>query len=94
MVELSLEPTQPNTQWIIYVDDSSNTKESGAGIILEGSAGLTIEQSLRFDFKTTNNQARYEAIIAGLNLAKEMETEEIQCRSDSKPAIGHLTGEF
>ena len=61
---------------------------------MEGPAGLTIEQSLRFDFKTTNNQAEYEAIIAGLSLAKEMGAKEIQCRSDSKLTAGHLTGEF
>ena len=94
LVELSPEPASPSTQWVIYVDGSSNAKGSGAGIILEGPAGLTIEQSLRFDFKTTNNQAEYEAIIAGLSLAKEMGAEEIQCRSDSKLTVGHLTGEF
>jgi len=54
-MELSPEPASPNTQWIIYVDGSSNTKGSGVEIILEGSAGLTIEQSLRFDFETTNS---------------------------------------
>ena len=61
---------------------------------MERPARLTIEQSLRFDFKTTNNQAEYEAIIAGLSLAKEMGAEEIQCRSDSKLIVGRLTGEF
>jgi len=93
-VELSPEPTSPSTQWVIYVDGSSNTKGSRAGIILEGPAGFTIEQLLRFDFKTTNNQAEYEAIITGLSLAKKMGAEEIQCRSDSKLTVGHLTGEF
>jgi len=76
-VELSSDPASPNTQWVIDVDGSSNAKGSGVGIILEGPAGLTIEQSLRFDFKTTNNQAEYEAIIAGLSLAKEMGAEEV-----------------
>jgi len=92
LVELS--PTSPNTQWISYVDRSSNTKGSGVEIILEGPVGLTIEQSLRFDFKTTINQAEYEAIIARRNLARETGAKEIQCRSDSKSTVDHLTGEF
>jgi len=61
---------------------------------MEGPTGLTIEQSLRFDFKTTSNWPKHEAIIAGLNLAKEMGAEEVQCRSDSKLTVGHLTEEF
>jgi len=58
------------------------------------SSGLTIEQSLRFDLKTMNNQAEYEATIACLNLAKEMGAEEVQCQSNSKLTVGHLTGEL
>ena len=33
---------------------------------------MLIEQSLRFAFKASNNQAEYEALIAGILLAKEM----------------------
>jgi len=32
-----------------------------------------LEQSLNFDFKTSNNQTEYEAILTGLTLANEME---------------------
>jgi len=46
-------------RWVI------ECKGSGAGVILEGLTRLTIEQFLRFEFKTTNNQVEYEAIIAG-----------------------------
>ena len=41
-------------------------------MILEGPNGLLIEQALRFAFKASNNQAEYEALIAGMLLAKEM----------------------
>jgi len=41
-----------------------------------------------------NNQAEYEATIACLNLAKEMGAEEVQCQSNSKLTVGHLTGEL
>jgi len=45
---------------------------SGADVILEGPNRLLIEQALRFAFKASNNQAEYEALIAGMLLAKEM----------------------
>ncbi|MCI61502.1 gag-pol polyprotein, partial [Trifolium medium] len=55
------------------VDGSSNLRGSGAGVVLKGPDGVLIEQSLRFAFKASNNQAEYEALIAGMKLAKEME---------------------
>jgi len=57
--------------WLLSVDGSSNLKGSGAGIILEGPRDVLIEQSLRFEFKASNNQAEYEALIVGMNLAAE-----------------------
>ena len=60
------------SQWMLSVDGSSNQQGSGAGIVLEGFNGLLIEQALRFAFKASNNQAEYEALIAGMLLAKEM----------------------
>jgi len=38
---------------------------------MEGQNGLLIEQTLRFAFKASNNQTEYEALIAGILLAKE-----------------------
>jgi len=53
LTEPGLEPNP--TKWTIHVDGSSNTKGSGAGIVLESNSGLLLEQSLRFDFPTSNN---------------------------------------
>ena len=75
MVELSSEATRvegDDFRWVLSVDGSSNQQGSGVGVILEGPNGVLIEQSLRFAFKASNNQAEYEALIAGILLAKEM----------------------
>ena len=53
------------------MDGSSNNKGAGADIVLEGPGELLVEQSLQFGFKTSNNQAEYEALIAGLELAQD-----------------------
>jgi len=58
---------------VLYVDDSSNKTDNEARIVLEGSGSIRIEQSLNFDFKASNNQVEYEALVAGLFLAKDME---------------------
>ena len=51
---------------MLYVDRSSNRRGSGVGVILEGSNKIVLKYSLKFDFKATNNQAEYEALVAGL----------------------------
>ncbi|MCI51251.1 gag-pol polyprotein, partial [Trifolium medium] len=74
VLELTNPPNESKPRpWTLSVDDSSNLRGSGAGVVLEGPDGVLIEQSLRFAFKASNNQAEYEALIAGMKLAKEME---------------------
>lgn len=54
------------------MDSTSGWASRGAGVVLEGSGGFLLEQSLIFKFKASNNQAKYEALIAGLQLAQNM----------------------
>ena len=75
--------------WILYVDGSSNKKGSGAGIVLEGPRHFQIDTTLKFEFKTSNNQVEYEALIAGLILARDMALKVI-CKSDSQLIMGHI----
>ena len=60
----------------------SNLKGSGVVIILEGLEGVMIEQSLRFDFKASNNQAKYEALITSLQFVKEMGATNLTMKCD------------
>ncbi|RDX65339.1 hypothetical protein CR513_56006, partial [Mucuna pruriens] len=45
---------------------TNEDNRSKAGMILEGSNGVLIEQSLHFEFKANNNQAEYETLLAGI----------------------------
>ena len=56
--------------WSIYTDGSFNRKTGGAGIVLLSPEGDAIECMVRLDFPATNNESEYEALIAGLDLAK------------------------
>ena len=77
----SAEPTE-NTQtttdipiWRLSVDGVANAQGSGARLILTSPEGIDIEYALRFGFQASNNEAEYEAVIAGLNLAHSMEVD-------------------
>lgn len=75
-MEATMEPTKPPT-WKLFIDGSSGETGSGAGIFLESSEGHKLNCAVRFDFKTSNNAAEYEALLAGLRLAKEMKVKRL-----------------
>jgi hypothetical protein len=49
---------------------------------------------LRFAFKVSNNQAEYEALLAGMKLAKEMDITDLKAKSDSQLVTNQVSGEF
>jgi hypothetical protein len=53
-----------------------------------------LNDSLRLEFRTTNNEAEYEAVITGLRLALELGADFVEVRSDSQVIVGHVQGEF
>lgn len=80
--------------WKLYVDGSSNVKGSGTGIILEGPDDISLEQSVRLDFLASNDQAKYEAILAGMNLALELGVKRLKAFSDSQLVTSQVSGEY
>jgi len=89
-----LQHTTEEDQWTLYIDGSSNLKGACVSIVLEGPNHILIEKSLHFAFKTSNNQAEYEAILVGLSLAREIGVKTLIWKTDSKLTIGHLNDEF
>ena len=69
------------------MDGSSNEGGSGVGLILVRPKGHQMHCALRFRFKASNNEAEYEALIAGLNLAKEMKVKSLEIFSYSQLVI-------
>ena len=71
------EPNKPECQsqaptWKLFVDGSSNECHAGAGVILITLEGHRFHCAIRFDFTASNNEAKYEELLAGLWLAKDM----------------------
>ena len=57
-------------QWSIHTNGSSNRQVNEAGIVLHSLEGNEIKCMVRLDFPTTKNEAEYETLVAGLDLAK------------------------
>ncbi|GFZ01910.1 hypothetical protein Acr_15g0005190 [Actinidia rufa] len=66
-----------HSQWILNVDGSSTNTSSGAGIILVTPEGHKLEYAIRFKFPASNNEAEYEALLAGLQMARRMGAEHV-----------------
>ena len=48
-----------------------------ARVVIQTPVGGKIERMIRLDFPTTNNEAEYEALVAGLDLAKAVGAEDV-----------------
>ncbi|XP_024038334.1 uncharacterized protein LOC112097367 [Citrus clementina] len=80
--------------WQVSVDGSSGERGSRAGIVLEGPEGEEISYAVKLEFAATNNQAEYEALIAGLELAKAVKADRVNIRTDSQLVANHVSERF
>ena len=92
----SIEPTE-TTQltsdlpiWRLSLDGAANAQGSGAGLILTSPDGIDVEYALRFGFQASNNEAEYEAVNVGLNLAHSMEADQLEVCSDSQLLVKQI----
>jgi len=94
LADFAAELQGPTSSLILFVDGSSDKRNAGAGIVIEGQGGFTADHSLQFKFKASNNQAEYEALIVGLRLAKDLGAKKIKCNTDSRLVVGQVQGEY
>ncbi|XP_024039539.1 uncharacterized protein LOC112098145 [Citrus clementina] len=80
--------------WKIYVDGSSNSHGSGAGVIIIDPNKVKICYALQFGFKASNNEAEYEAIIAGLRMSKALGAKMVHIKSDSQLVVSQITAQY
>ncbi|GJV81105.1 reverse transcriptase domain-containing protein [Tanacetum coccineum] len=80
--------------WILFTDGSSCVDGSGAGLILTNPEGMEFTYALRFEFTATNNEAEYEALLAGLRIAARMGVRNLEANVDSRLVANHVLGEY
>jgi len=94
LAEMTFSMEDNTEEWIVFVDGSSNSKGSGAGIIIENNKGIVVEISLGLSFPVTNNTAEYEAFLVGLRTAQDLGDKKVKIFTDSQSVASQVTGEF
>ncbi|XP_031101915.1 uncharacterized protein LOC116005818 [Ipomoea triloba] len=81
-------------EWEIATDGSSCNQGAGAGIVLTSPEGFKVYYALSLAFSPTNNEAEYEAFIAGLCHARSLGARHVRIRTDSALVVGQVIGAF
>ena len=63
-------------------------------MVIQTPEGDKIECMIRLDFPTTNNEAEYEALVAGLDLAKAAGAENMIIHCDSQVITSQINGDY
>ena len=79
-------------KWVINVDGSSTLYVGGIGVILKSSKGDKLRYAARLQYQTTNDEAEYEALLKGLELAKSLDAESVIVQGDSQLIINQVNG--
>ena len=53
-----------------------------------------MEKSLRYGFPTTNNEAEYETLLAGMAMVSKLGGKVVEVFSDSRLMVRQVNGEF
>ncbi|KAL2235115.1 UNVERIFIED_CONTAM: Retrovirus-related Pol polyprotein from transposon [Sesamum indicum] len=100
ITELSSDPKEPDapdhtcSKWMLHVDGSSNANNGGAGVLIQGPKGVEIEVAARLSFLVTNNEAEYEALVLGLELAYEAGAHDLEVFTDSQLIAMQIEGTY
>ena len=70
------------------MDGASRKTGADVGLQLKAPTGERIEKAIRLYFSVSNNEAEYEEILAGIDLAISVSSENIIIQSDSQLVVG------
>ncbi|XP_077228432.1 uncharacterized protein LOC143861397 [Tasmannia lanceolata] len=91
-IPVEQDPPAIEPLWEVYVDGSSNKGGCGAGLVLTGPDNFTLDYALRFGFRASNNEAEYEALLAGMNLAVQTSAQRLKAYYDSQLVANQIQG--
>ena len=85
---------QEPLSWKVYVDGAANHRGSGVELLLISPERITIEKSLRLGFSAINNEAEYEALLAGMTMVQKMVGKAMEIFFDSRLVVSQVQGEL
>ncbi|KAL0462697.1 UNVERIFIED_CONTAM: hypothetical protein Slati_0157300 [Sesamum latifolium] len=94
MVEMTIKDASQDQKWLLHVDGSSTAQGSGAGIVITTPQGEDLEFVIEFGFKTSNNEAEYEALVIGMRMAHETGARHLLAYLDSQLVVKQVEGTY
>ncbi|VFQ79942.1 unnamed protein product [Cuscuta campestris] len=94
MTRARVETRVEDNLWVMSIDGSSGSRSCGAGIVLITPESFRIYYAIKFQFRVSNNEAEYEALINGLKILSKLGVSRVQVYSDSRLVVGQISGEF
>ncbi|RVW50249.1 Gypsy retrotransposon integrase-like protein 1 [Vitis vinifera] len=99
VLEYSRRPNQHHESseqewWTLRVDGASRSSGSRVGLLLQSPTGEQLEQAIRLGFSASNNEAEYEVILSGLDLALALSVSKLRIYSDSQLVVRHVQKEY
>ncbi|XP_071727931.1 uncharacterized protein [Rutidosis leptorrhynchoides] len=80
--------------WKQYTDGASSEEGAGIGLLLVSPSREEITYAIQLKFAASNNEAEYEALLAGLRLAKSIDVQQLTAYVDSQLVASQLNGSF
>ncbi|XP_021995783.1 uncharacterized protein LOC110892961 [Helianthus annuus] len=87
-------PVFDDRVWTLHTDGASNDDGAGAGLRLVSPDNHELTYAIRLDLQSTNNEAEYEAFLAGLRLALKMGARNLEANVDSKLVAEQVNGHY
>ena len=74
------------------MDGLSTLHAGGIRVVLKSPKADKLKHKVRLHYQTTNNEAKYEALLKGLELAKSLGAESVLVQGDSQLVMGQVNG--
>ncbi|XP_045810829.1 uncharacterized protein LOC123905257 [Trifolium pratense] len=93
VVEVSITYVE-SEPWVLYFDGSKHKYGTGIGILIISPLRIPTKFKYKISGTCSNNEAEYEALIAGLKILLDLGAKHVKIRGDSELVIKQLTKEY
>ncbi|XP_076936457.1 uncharacterized protein LOC143603572 [Bidens hawaiensis] len=87
-------PPKEDQVWSLFTDGASSGEGFGVGLRLVNSEEHEFNYAIKLYFKSINNEAEYEAFLAGLRITKKLDVKHLEAHVDSMLIAEQINGSY